>query len=81
MKVIDADLKTLAKIKHAGQEYELREVSLDEMMEVQKMEDTSEALYVVLEKSGVPKDVSKKFSVSTLKQLEKLIIGELAEKK
>lgn len=78
---IDGDLKVVARVKKAGQTYELKEVSIDDLQTISKLEDQTESLYMILEKGGIPRDVAKTFPVSALKQLEKAIVGEMSEKK
>lgn len=83
---IDADLSVLAKIKRGEQTYELREI---EFQHLQKMRDVDtkdnnavqEALFNVLDASGLPKEVAKTMSLKALKQLESIIIGEYETQK
>lgn len=78
---LNGDLKVVAKIKKDGKEYELREVSIDDLQKINEMEDKNEALFWIFEKGGLPKEVSKSLSVSVLQQLEKALIGETGAKK
>ena len=44
-------------------------------------EDGKTALLDIIEKSGVPRDVSCKFSPATLKQIEQVLVGDLQKEK
>lgn len=82
MKSIEADLKVLANINFSGKVYQLREVNYEQLVKVHEMEDKQEATFDLIEEAGVPKDVAKRLSLGTIKQIEKLLIGDLsAEKK
>ena len=82
MKTIEADLKVLANINFAGKVYQLREVNFEQILSLQDSDDQQEATFDLIECAGIPKDVSKKLSLGTIKQIEKLLVGELsAEKK
>lgn len=77
MKEINADLKVLANIKFAGQSYQLREISFGEIVGVKDKEDQTEATFDLIEQAGIPKEVSKKLSISVIKEIEQLLIGEI----
>lgn len=77
MKEINADLKVLANIKFAGKSYQLREISFGEIVGVKDKEDQTEATFDLIEQAGIPKEVSKKLSISVIKEIEQLLIGEI----
>lgn len=81
MKTIDADLKVLAKINFAGKSYDLREINFEEIMQLNEQEDKTEATFDLFQKAGIPKEVSKQMGVSTIKQIEQLLVGELQTEK
>lgn len=78
---INADLKVLAKIKVGGLDYELTEVKFEDIVAISDSDDNNEALLDIIEKSGIPKDVSRKFSPSTLKKIEEVLVGDLKQEK
>lgn len=81
MKVFEADLKVVAKVKAGGSEYEIRELPVDYLLSLESIEDKKELAFDVLEKAGLPKSVSMKLSLQTIKQLQELLTGEAPEKK
>lgn len=81
MKVFEADLKVVAKVKAGGSEYEIRELPVDYLLSLEDAEDKKQLAFEVLAQAGLPKDVSMKLSLQTIKQLQELLTGEAPEKK
>lgn len=81
MKTIEADLKVLANIKFQGAEYQLHEINFEQILGIKDAEDQQEAVFDLIESAGIPKDVCKKMSLSTIKQIESLLTGDLKSEK
>ena len=83
VKNINLDYKILAKISFKGETYELKELPFDFLESFQDIDEKNqkEATFQILERAGIPSDVSRQFSLGALKQMQGLLIGEGLEKK
>jgi len=85
MREINGDLQVLAKVKKGGKEYEMRDVEYKVLEKFQERldsgENTRDVYLDLLEQSGIPKEVSRGFSLRTLNELQNVLMEEYKTEK